>query len=183
MAQAQAVEGLGLGEITLGLDLVHHQEDGLVDAAQFAGDGLVLGGDAGADVDHEDHRVGALHGLPRDRRDRFVEHALVAEGNDAAGVDQHEPAPVPIGGMHVLVAGHTRLGRDHGLTLADDPVEERGLAHVRPSDDGHHGQAHAARSAATENRVSTSPSSATRTGNRERSTSSSSGMSSRKTPS
>ena len=58
---------------------------------------------------------------------------------DAAGVDELEGAPVPLGAGLAPVAGHARHGVDHGVAPSGEPVEERGLADVGVADDRHDG--------------------------------------------
>ena len=57
---------------------------------------------------------------------------------DPRRIDEHDLAAA----LHVLdgedpVAGGLRLVGDDGDLLADDPVQERGLAGVGPADEGH----------------------------------------------
>ena len=66
----------------------------------------------------------------------------VAAGQPPAGVDQDEPAPVPLGLDLLAVAGDARALLDDRLAPADDAVHERRLADVGAADDGDGGQGH-----------------------------------------
>ena len=57
-------------------------------------------------------------------------------GVPAAGVDDGERAAGPVGLVGHPVAGHARDVLDDGLAAAEDAVDQRGLADVRPADDG-----------------------------------------------
>ena len=54
---------------------------------------------------------------------------------DAAGIDQYQRDPVPLGLDLLAVAGHPRLGVRDGLAAAGEPVDQRALARVRVADD------------------------------------------------
>ena len=55
---------------------------------------------------------------------------------EPAGVDDDEPPAVPLGVAVEAVAGRPGAVLDDGRALADEPVEQRALADVRPADDG-----------------------------------------------
>ena len=121
------------------VDLVHGQRDGRAEPAQQLGQFAVGGGDLGAAVDQEDDVRGAVQRyarLPEDlARDQFGRL-----GQNAAGVDQLE-APAAVRGLAVdPVARDARLVADDGAALAQDAVEESGLADVGPAHDDNHGQ-------------------------------------------
>jgi len=61
---------------------------------------------------------------------------LLVFRQDAAGIDHAETAPKPIGVGVKAVASDARLVADDGPARADNAVEQRGLAHVWPADDG-----------------------------------------------
>ena len=109
--------------------------DGQLGAAQQVGDLLVARAHAGAGVDdeHRDLRVGERGlRLLADRAGDRVEVALV----HAAGVDEREAPPVPLGGDLVAVARHARALVHDGRARARQAVDERGLADVGIADDG-----------------------------------------------
>ncbi len=69
----------------------------------------------------------------------FDDHVVgffTAQQADAAGVHQRERAPVPFRLGGDAVARDTRLVMHNRNPFADDAVEQRGLADIRPSDDG-----------------------------------------------
>ena len=96
----------------------------------------VLLGDTLVGIEHRDDDLGLIDGLQRlddtELLDRFV-HARPA--SDAGRVDQCVLAIVLLERDRDAVPGRTRLIEDHETLLADDPVDERRLAHVRPADD------------------------------------------------
>ncbi len=130
------VGGVGLTAETV--HLVGGQHDGLAGLAQQSYDGLVGVGGADLGVDDEDDRVGGLDRVLGLRGHGGVDPEDVLL--PAAGVDDLEPAPGPLG-----LVGHT-VTRDAGLVLhdglaaADDAVDESRLADVRPAHDGEDGQ-------------------------------------------
>ena len=60
-------------------------------------------------------------------------------GQPAAGVDDGEVPPGPLGVEQLAVPGDARALLDDGLAPADDPVDQRALADVGPADHGDHG--------------------------------------------
>ena len=66
--------------------------------------------------------------------DRDGERVLVVEVH-AAGVDQRQPAAVPLGGELLAVARDARALVDDRLARLREAVDERGLADVRVADD------------------------------------------------
>ena len=90
-------------------------------------------------VGHEEDDVGVGErggGLVAD----LDRHRVVGEEVEAAGVDDRERHPVPLRDGVLAVAGDPGLVVDDGLAPPHEAVEERGLADVRPADDGHDGQ-------------------------------------------
>ena len=95
----------------------------------------VLLGDGLARIDHADHDVRVLDRLQRLDDAPFLEVFLDARlAPHARRVDQHEAAPVALERHVHGVARRARLVEgDHAL-LADQPVDQRRLADVRPAD-------------------------------------------------
>ncbi len=89
--------------------LVDRDEDRDVGAAQRLRQLGVAGAQAGAAVDDHQHRVGLGDRQPRLGLHVARQLGLVLEV-DAAGVDQLEGDPVPLGGEALAVPGDTRLG-------------------------------------------------------------------------
>jgi hypothetical protein len=134
-----------------GLWLVHlvgHQQPGLAAGAQHVGDATVARVQPGARVDHEQQEIrlgdGLLH-LPPD----LDVHRVLRVLHDAAGIDEPEVAPRPVGSREVPVARGARfVGDDRGVAT-DDAVEQRRLADVGPPDQGDDRDIESAHRAAT----------------------------------
>ena len=143
LADAQGVEVPQAVLLVCGVVLlVDDEEDGLVDAADDARDLLVLVGDAGGTVNNEDDDVGLLAGKERLLADARGEDVLGLDGLDAARVDDHEVAAVPVGLVVGAVTGDAAALVDDGLARDGDAVDERGLAHVGAADHGYDGLGH-----------------------------------------
>ena len=128
--------GVGLDPFVVDLgDREHHRPLG---AAQRPGDDQVGLGGAGAAVDHEQHEIGGGDGAFGLGRDHGLQPAGVRL--PAAGVDQGEPPPAPQRVVGDAVAGHARDVLHDGFAAAEDAVDQRRLADVRPADDRHDGR-------------------------------------------
>ena len=92
-----------------------------------------LVGDAGGAVHHEDDDVSLLAGKKRLLADARGEDVLGLDGLDAARVDDHEVAAVPVGLVVGAVTGDAAALMDDGLAGDGDAVDERGLADVGAS--------------------------------------------------
>ena len=139
LAQAQAPQGRGVALLGRGVDLVGGQHHRLARAAQHAHDPGVGLGHAHPGVDDEQHRVGQPDGGLR-----LGGHGRVEAGDvdlPAAGVDDGEAAPGPLGRVGDAVARHPRRVLDDGGAAPQHPVDEGGLADIGPPDDGQHGRA------------------------------------------
>ena len=127
---------LGGDRVVVGaVGLVDRDQDRDRAAAQRPRQLGVAGAQPGAAVDDQHDRVGLGDRQPRLRLHVARQLGLVLEV-DAAGVDQLEGDPVPLGGEPLAVAGDPRLGRGHRLAPADQPVDQRALADVGEADDG-----------------------------------------------
>ena len=143
LTEAEGVE-LPDGLLVVGVvELVGHEEDRLLGAAQDARDRLVLLGDAGARVHNEDDGVGLSAGGLGLLADAAGEGVVGLAGLDAAGVDQREVAAVPVGVVVAAVARDAAALVDDGLPGLGYAVHQRGLAHVGATDDGDDGLGHA----------------------------------------
>ena len=140
IAEPELVEldrGVAAGQA---VGLVRHQNRRLVGAPQHVGDFVVAGVDAAPGVDHEDDDVGLadgdvglLAGVVGDLGERFgLDFLIVLQ---TAGVDKRELDPAPIGRAVDAVARRSWLVLDDGAPFADQAIEQRGLADVRPADD------------------------------------------------
>jgi hypothetical protein len=94
-------------------------------------------------VDDEQHQVRLGDRLPHLLADLDVHRDVLVVG-EAARVDQPERAAVPLDAPEVAVARGAGLLAHDGRVLADQPVEEGGLAHVGAAHDGDDGETHAA---------------------------------------
>ena len=101
-------------------------------AAQQVGDLLVAGAQPGPRVDHEHRDLGVGQRRARLVLDRDGERVVVLEV-DAAGVDQRERAPVPLGRELLAVARDARALVHDRLARLREAVDQRGLADVRDS--------------------------------------------------
>ena len=127
---------LALAAVVVGL--VGDEQHGTVGALQDPTDLGVFLGDADGDVDHHEHDIGFL-----DRALGLVAHLLrqrFVGGDPAAGVDHPEGAAVPLRDEFLAVAGDPGLLLHDRFAAADEAVDERGLAHVGPSDHRDDGQ-------------------------------------------
>src|SRR5205085_11850478 len=62
----------------------------------------------------------------------------------SAGVDEPELTPIPVGARKMPITRRSSLLTDDGAVLADDAIEQRGLANVGPADERDHGKIHTA---------------------------------------
>ena len=102
LAEAEPGELPHVGLAPLVVDLVHDDDDRRLALLEQARDACVLLGDAGRDVDDEEHEVGVLHRGRGLRADLGRELGLLAgepglaRREPAAGVDDAERAAVPL---------------------------------------------------------------------------------------
>ncbi len=129
---------LGRGEIRIhAFGFVHGDENAPAHAPQLLADRAVLGGETFACVGDQQDRVGLRDRGPRLLR-HFHEYALPFR-LQPAGID-HEVRPVPHAPRAVVaIAGQAGHIGDQGVARAREPVEQRGLADVRPADDDESG--------------------------------------------
>ena len=117
------------------LGLVGDQHDGLAERAQQLGEMAVERRQAGAGIDDEQADVGRADrglGLRAHAAGERIRRGLV----EAGGVDGGEFEPADAGLALAPVAGDARQVVDQRQPLADEPVEQRRLADIRPTDDG-----------------------------------------------
>ena len=132
--------GAPVGRLSLSLrnqvDLVDHDDEALAGLQGVAGDVLVLRQHPGRGVDDEEDGVRALHRM--DAAHQAVAFDLVAVGRlapNACGVDQDDGDSVV---DELGVDGVARCARhraDQGPLVAEQGVEQRRLADVRPAHD------------------------------------------------
>ena len=134
VAQAEG-EHLPDQTFTVGVvDLVDHEEHRtLGQLPHDDGDTAVLLGDPGDGIDHHKHHIRFA-----DRLLALAAHLVVqrrALRDPAARVDEGERHALPVGVDELAVAGDARLLLHDRDALAHDPVHQRGLPHVGPTDD------------------------------------------------
>ena len=98
---------------------------------------LVDRGQPGAAVDHEHERVGLADRAQRLAVDARADHVVRGLGIEPAGVDHAHRGAEVIALAVAAIAGEVRGVVDERGPAADEPVEQRRLADVRPADDGH----------------------------------------------
>ena len=123
--------------------LVGGDDDGLPALVEVVGNLLVLDGDAVLDVDHPDKHGGLLD----DFGDLLTDEAVKDVGSvfammhpQPARIDEQELLAEVLGGGGDAVARHAALLMHDGDPLAEDAVEEGGLAHIRATDYGDDGE-------------------------------------------
>ena len=117
------------------VDLVGDDEHRAATLAEQLGDVRVLLGDADDGVDDEQRDVGVAGSAFSLWRETFWSRSSPPR-EPAAGVDELERVAVPLRVDLLAVAGDPGALLDDRLAASDDAVEQRGLAHVRPADDG-----------------------------------------------
>ena len=136
LSQAQRIAFVNAGLCRLAFGLVGDEHDRHFLLAQPAGDFLVQRGDARTCIDDEQRGIGAFQAdlglLAHAAGKRFC--VLVFP---ACGVDHRKLETRDHGIAHPAVARDAGLVVDQGEFLADQPVEQGGLAHVGPADDDH----------------------------------------------
>ena len=114
--------------------LVHRDHDRPSALPHGRGDFLVAGHEPVPAVEHEDDEIGR-----RDRAMSLLQHELVqrilARAEHAAGVDDRDVRALPLGVRGDDVARGPGDRRDDGPAGAGQPIEERGLADIGPSDE------------------------------------------------
>ncbi len=135
LAQSQPVgfDHAGIGGASLGLVRGEDHVGGTL--AQDAGEELVIRGDPGAGVDHEETDVGHVH-RPLGEPPHPALQAVVGGILEAGGVDHGEAQVAQPRLAFAQVAGHARLVVDKGQPFAHEAVEERRFADVGSPDNG-----------------------------------------------
>src|SRR5581483_4726136 len=136
LSQAELIELDGAEKLVLIVSLVGYEDHGFGGAPQPFGHVCVGLAHAGARIDHENDDVGLIHGLLGLLFDHGRKVVGVV-GSDTARIDDRERSPRPFGLTVDAIARGTGHILDDGLTLADQAVEQRRLADVRPADDGY----------------------------------------------
>ncbi len=138
LAEAEAPQHRRVGLAALVVDLVGDEHDRLAGPAQQLDDRLVVVGRADGGVDDEHDDVGEVDGDLGLLGDAQVDAGGVRL--PAAGVDDGEAAPAPLGLVGDPVTGHAGHVLDDGLAAAQDAVDQARLADVGAADHGDDGQ-------------------------------------------
>ena len=125
------------------IHLVHAQHHRLFGAQQHISHLAVRGGDAGADLRHQDDHVRRVDGDLR-LLAHEEQYLAVGRGLYAAGIHYIKFPPVPLALGVEPVARDARRVLHDGEALARQAVEEQGLAHVGPPHYGYKGSGHSA---------------------------------------
>ena len=118
--------------------LVGSDQNLLPRAAQVTRDVVVVGRDAGAQIDDEDDRVGLGDGLLGLAR-HLAHDAGRVLGLEAAGIDDDELVPADLRVAVVAIARQAGEVGDDRVARLGQAIEERRLADVRPADQGDDG--------------------------------------------
>src|SRR5688572_22037516 len=87
-------------------------------------------------VDDHQHQIGLVDRGGNLTANRGVDRGPLVVG-DATGVDEKERPSLPFGARKMPVACRPGFIAHDGSIVADDPVEQHGLSHVRPADERH----------------------------------------------
>ena len=120
------------------LGLVDGDDDRLAPDAQSPGNVVIRRGQSFAAIDHENHRVGLVHGCQRLAGGQRGQFALVV--GQSAGVDHDHRAPTGVGEAIAAIPGQARVVRNQRVPGTGELVEQRGLANVWPAHQGDYGK-------------------------------------------
>ena len=120
---------------TGGVALVDAQHHGLAALLQHGGHRLVVGGDTGTQIGHQDNHVSLVDGQLSLGTHLRQDH-VVGLGLDTAGIRQHKLAAAPLALRKDAVAGDTGGVLHDGQTLSDQFIKQSGFSHVGTP---HHG--------------------------------------------
>ena len=129
LAEAQAVELIGVVHLFAGIHLVYAQDNGLLAPAEHVRDSGVVVGHSGAGLHHEDDYVGFIDGNGHLTAYGGFENVF-GTNCIAPGVNDREFPAVPVGPAVMAVAGHSGGVVDYCLPHAYETVEKGALAHV-----------------------------------------------------
>jgi hypothetical protein len=134
LAQAEGVELVRDGAVAL--TLVDRQHDAAAPAAQQPRDLRIRGQQPGLAVHDHDRHIRLSQALGGRAGDQGRE-GVALRRHQAPGVQQRKGLAGPVSAGLQGVARHARRRLDDGDPAADNAVEEGGLAHVGPADQGH----------------------------------------------
>ena len=120
--------------------LVHEDDDAAAALVRVAADGGVAGGHALGGVDDQQRHVRGFKVTARhDDAELFGHQVGLALAADAGRIDKAELAALELHNLIDCVAGGAGDGRDNGARGSGERIQQGGLAHVGPADDGDRG--------------------------------------------
>ena len=136
IAEAEIVELIEIGiHATHGVHLVDTEDNGLAASLQHTRHIIVCRSDTHLAVGQQDDDISVSDGDLR-LLTHEAEDLVVGLGLDTAGIHQTEGAAIPVTFTVDAVTSHTGSILHDGKTLADDFVEQHGLAHIRAAHNG-----------------------------------------------
>ena len=133
LAKAKLQKFVAFLAVALQFALVRDEDDLLVELADEARKLLVELGDAHADIDHEEHEVGFVHGVKNLGADAVRQDVDRIIGQESTRIDDCKFVTLVNRILVMTVAGNTIAVAHHGGTAAKNAVEEGGLSDVRTS--------------------------------------------------
>ena len=119
------------------IPLIDQQGHALLLLQDHAGDMCILGGDAIGGIDQQQGHIAALDGAQGAQHGVLLDTLLdLARAADACGVDQRDPLAVHGDRGVDAVAGGARRNADYAALLADQLIEQAGLADVGAAHNG-----------------------------------------------
>ncbi len=118
----------------LGIALIGHAHNRLLDVAQPLGDFFIQSENAGPPINDKENDLGLIDGHRDLPFDVFGQIVHVGDA-DAAGIHQFDVARIDGYKRGNAVAGHAGGRIDDGDAPARQPVEQRGFAHIRAAND------------------------------------------------
>ena len=116
------------------VDLVGYDDDPIRGGPEQGRHTEVVVAHGSRGVENKEHDVGSCQSSLRLAGD--ISGEFIAGNLPAAGIDEQELPPTPIGGEFATIARHSGPLFDYCRTATDDPVDERRLAHIGTTDDG-----------------------------------------------
>ena len=134
LPQTEVPHRRGLGLATHVVNLVGCDDDGLARLPQHLDDGFVLIRRTDVGVNDEQHGIGRRDG----QLCLFGDHCGHARcvGGPSSGVNEDELTTGPLGVIGHPVSGHAGDILHNSRSASEDAVDEGGLTHIGPPDDG-----------------------------------------------
>ena len=117
------------------VNFVYREKDRFAGPVQQARQLQVGGGEFGAAIDHHDHGGGFIQG-DFGLAENLRRNECLIVGDNAAGIDNAQRSSAPFRLGIKPVAGDAGFVADDGAPRSRQPVKERGLANIGPSNNG-----------------------------------------------